>query len=184
MAPPSSTARMPSLPEPPLDLHNRRLDLVNTVTPCILALVNVPRHQSPQLVARPPGPSVQAQHPSFTAPGPSARTRMTFTFAADHCLRLPRLHTTSQETRCTTQLTQSVDNHSSSSSNHKDTYQPCVRNLPLDECIVNTKTRTPNQKKRRRITTPASPQEEAETGSTPLAKRSKISANRLALKNR
>ena len=95
----------PSLPEPPLDLHDRRLDLVNTVTPCTLALVDVPRCQSPQLVARPSGPSVQAQHSSFTAPGPLARTRMTFTFAADHRLQLPHLRTTSQETHCTTRLT-------------------------------------------------------------------------------
>ena len=87
----------PSLPEPPLDLHDRHLDSVNTVNPCNLALIDVPRRQSPRLVARPPSPSVQAQHPSFTAPGPSARTRMTFTFTADH-----RLRTTSQETHCTT----------------------------------------------------------------------------------
>jgi hypothetical protein len=86
--------RTPSLPEPPLDLHDRRLHLVNTFTPCTLALVDVPKRQSSQLVARPPGPSVQAQHPSITAPGPSARTRMTFTFAADHRLRLPRLRIT------------------------------------------------------------------------------------------
>ena len=139
MSPPSSTARVPILLEPPLDLHDRRLHLVNTVTPCTLALINVPVCQSPQLVARPPSPSVQAQHPSFTNPGPSARTRLTFTFAADHRLRLPRLRTTSQETRCTTRLTprlvlklnpkrQSVENHSSPGSNHKGTYQPCVRN--------------------------------------------------------
>ena len=92
----------PSLPEPPLDLHDHHLDLVNTVTPCTLALVDVPRRQSPQLVARPPGPSVQAQHPSFTTPGSLAQTRMTFTFAADYRLQLQRLRTTSQETRCTT----------------------------------------------------------------------------------
>lgn len=73
----------PSLPEPPLDLHGRRLNSVNTVKLCNLALVDVPKRQSPRLVARPPGPSVQAQHPSFTAPGPSARTRMTFTSASD-----------------------------------------------------------------------------------------------------
>ena len=138
MSPPSSTARAPSLPEPPLDLHDRRLDLVNTVTPCTLALVDVPRCLSPQLVARPPGPSVQAQHLSFTAPSLSARTHLIFTFTADYHLRLPHLCTTSQETRCTTQLTlrlvlklnpkhQSVDNHSSSGSNHKGTYQPCIR---------------------------------------------------------
>ena len=119
---------------------DRHLDLVNLVTLCTLGFVDVPICQSPQLVARPPSPSVQAQHPSFTAPGPSARTRMTFTFTADHCLRLPRLRTTSQETRCMTRLTprlvlklnpkcKSVDNHSSLSSNDKGTYQPCVRKI-------------------------------------------------------
>jgi len=130
----------PSLPEPPLDLHGRRLNSVNTVKLCNLALVDVPKRQSPRLVARPPGPSVQAQHPSFTAPGPSAQTRMTFTFAADHRLRLPRLRTTSQEAHCTTRLTpwlvhklnltcSIIDNHSSSNSNHKGTYPPCVRTI-------------------------------------------------------
>ena len=102
VSPTSSTARALTLPEPPLDLHDLHLDLVNTVTPCTLALVDVPRCQSPQLVARPSGPSVQAQHSSFAAPGPSARTRPTFTFATDHHLRLPYLRTARQETRCTT----------------------------------------------------------------------------------
>ena len=60
--------------ELPLDSHVCRLDSVNTVTPpCTLALVDVPRCQPPQLVTRPPGPSVQASRPSFTTPGPSAR---------------------------------------------------------------------------------------------------------------
>jgi len=59
---------------------------------------------------------------------------------------------------------QSVDNHSSSGSNHKGTYQPCIRNLPLDECIVNTMTQAPTEKKRRITTTSASPQEEAKNG--------------------
>jgi hypothetical protein len=59
--------------EPPLNSHVRHLDSVNTVTPpCTLALVDVPKCQPPQLVTWPPGPSVQALCPSFTAPGPSA----------------------------------------------------------------------------------------------------------------
>ena len=128
----------PCFLEPPLDLHDRRLDSVNTVNPCNLVLVDVSRRQSPRLIARPPGPSAQAQHPSFTALGPSVRIRMNFTFATDHRLRLSRLHTTSQETCCTTRLKPRLilklnplcsiaDNHSSSNPNHKGTYPPCVR---------------------------------------------------------
>jgi hypothetical protein len=74
VSPPSSTTRAPSHLEPPLNLHVRCLDLVNTVTPlCTLALVDVSRCQPLRLVTRPPGPSVQASRPSFTAPGPSAQ---------------------------------------------------------------------------------------------------------------
>jgi hypothetical protein len=50
------------------------------------------------------GPSVHARRTFFTA-SLSAWTRMTFTFTIDHCLRAPHLHSTSQETCCTTQLT-------------------------------------------------------------------------------
>lgn len=129
----------PSLLEPPLDLHDRHLDSVNTVNPCSFALVDVPRRQSPQLVARPPGPSVQAQHPSFTAPGPSARTRMTFTSASDFhaCAPQAKKHVARYDTtRLTPRLVLKlnpkcsiVDNHSSSNSNHKGTYPPCVRTI-------------------------------------------------------
>jgi len=57
----------------PLNSHIRRLDSVNTVTPMYTCTCRCPRCQPPRLVTRPPGPSVQASRPSFTAPGPSAR---------------------------------------------------------------------------------------------------------------
>jgi hypothetical protein len=70
----SLTARSPSLPEPPFDLHVCHLDSINTITPpCTLALVDVPKCQPLRLVTRPPSPSVQALRPSFIAPSPSAR---------------------------------------------------------------------------------------------------------------
>ena len=43
-------------------------------------------------------PSVKTQHSPFTAPGPSARARMTFTSAIDHRSCAPHLHTTSRPT--------------------------------------------------------------------------------------
>jgi hypothetical protein len=45
-----------------------------------------------------PDPSIKTQHSSFTAPGPSARARMTFTSAVDHLPYTPHLHTTSRPT--------------------------------------------------------------------------------------
>jgi hypothetical protein len=43
-------------------------------------------------------PSVKTQHSPFTAPGPSARARMTFTSSIDHRSYAPHLHTTSRPT--------------------------------------------------------------------------------------
>jgi hypothetical protein len=56
-----------------LDLHVLYLDLVNTVTPKYTWACWCPRCQPPRLVTRPPGPSVQASCPPFTAPSLSAR---------------------------------------------------------------------------------------------------------------
>jgi hypothetical protein len=38
------------------------------------------------------GPSVKTQHSPFIAPGPSARARVTFTLAVNHCPCAPHLH--------------------------------------------------------------------------------------------
>jgi hypothetical protein len=43
-------------------------------------------------------PSVKTQHSHFTTPGPSSRSRMTFTSAIDHRSCAPHLHTTSRPT--------------------------------------------------------------------------------------
>jgi hypothetical protein len=57
----------------PLDLHVLRIDSVNMVTPMYTCTCRCPRCEPPRLVTRPPGPSVQASHPSFNTPSPSAR---------------------------------------------------------------------------------------------------------------
>jgi hypothetical protein len=85
----SSSIAWPSSPQAPLlDLPVRRLNLVNMVhLPCTLALVDDPRCQPPT-VGHPASlvPRSKSQHPSLTAPSPSPWTRLTFTFAADHCI--------------------------------------------------------------------------------------------------
>lgn len=107
MSPSSSTAR-PSHPEPPLDLLDRRLDLVSTVTPpCTVALVDDPNCQPPTVGhLASPVPQSESRRLAFTAPSPSAQTLSTFTFAViDHRLRAPHRRTIIQETCCTTQFT-------------------------------------------------------------------------------
>ena len=51
VSPPSSTARPPSLPEPPLDLHVCHLDSINTVTPMYTCACRCP-HVSTTTVCR------------------------------------------------------------------------------------------------------------------------------------
>jgi hypothetical protein len=111
--------------------------------PYTLVLVDDPRCQPPMVDHSASWvPQSKPHHPSFTTPSPSAWTRLTFTFAVDHCLWAPHLRTTSQETCCTTQLTprlfQQLNPRRYSSltithhtSNHKGTYQPCVRMYSL-----------------------------------------------------
>ena len=102
----SLTARPSSSPAPPLDLPIHHLDLVNTVhLSCTLALIDDPRCQPPTVThSASLVPRSKLWYPSFTAPSPLARTRLTFTFAADHRLQALHLRTTNQETCCTTQL--------------------------------------------------------------------------------
>jgi hypothetical protein len=88
----------------PLDLHVLRLDSVNTVTLMYTCACRYPRCQPPRLVTRPPGPSVQASCPPFTAPDLSARHVSTWPSPRR---RPPPLHA------CTTQAKRHVDNHSS-----------------------------------------------------------------------
>jgi hypothetical protein len=77
---------------------------------------------------------------------------MPFTFTVDHCFRTTHLapqakrhgvhilahrlvETTQPNTLLFGQLLMT-------NRNHKGIYQPCVRNLSLEECIVNTTTQT------------------------------------------
>jgi hypothetical protein len=82
--------------------HRLHLDLTDIV---FITMYTCTRRcskcQPPRLVTRPLGPSVQASHPPFTTPGPSAwHVLLNLHLAADYRLRAPHLHTTSQET-CT-----------------------------------------------------------------------------------
>jgi hypothetical protein len=138
MSPSSLTAQPSSPPSPLLDLPIHLLDLVNTVYfLCTLALVDDPRCQPPMVSPlASPVPWSKPRYLSFTAPGPSVRNRLTFTFAIDHRLRALHLHTTSKRhvaqpklhasVSSTTQpkalLTLTIIHHKR---NHMGIYRPC-----------------------------------------------------------
>jgi hypothetical protein len=68
-------------------------------SPMYTCTCRCPRCQPPRLVTRPPGPSVQASRPSFTAPSPSTQhILLDLHLTIDHRIRAPHLHNTSQET--------------------------------------------------------------------------------------
>ena len=153
VSPLSSPNRSPSLPEPRSTRSTAVLTRSTRSLTYTLALVDVSRFQPPWLTTRPPSPSIQASRPSFTALGPSARhVLLDLHLVVNYRLRAPHLHTTSQETcthsfrhgRVSNRLNLFVDHVDQSlitqKRTHKGTCQPCVRNLPLDECIVNTTT--------------------------------------------
>jgi hypothetical protein len=125
VSPSSLTARSPCPLSPPLDLVNRRLDLINTVysSTCALARQSMSSSVSHlRLVFRPPWTLRPSLSPSFTALGPSAQhvsTELLLSRRPSLCATPAHQH--SQETCCTQphawfrlKLNRSLpDNHSS-----------------------------------------------------------------------
>jgi hypothetical protein len=122
---PSSLTRPTGLRQVPRR-HRLHLDLANAVFITIYTCTyRCPKCQSPRLVTRLLGPSVQASRPPFITPSPSARhVLLNLHLAVDYRLRASHLHITSQET-CThsfrhdrvshhlTYFVDHIDNHSS-----------------------------------------------------------------------
>jgi hypothetical protein len=171
----------------PLDSHIHCLDSVNTVTPMYTCACRCPRYQPPRLVTRHPGLSVQASYPSFTAPGLSAQHVPTWPSPRRRPpppSSTPIHHKPRDMSHNPTHAMVSHKLNLGCGSrwqslitkmNYKSTYQPCIRNLPLDKCIVNTNTRTAWAKERRRrenkeLTQMTKSQRKAKTGSFEMSK--------------
>jgi hypothetical protein len=122
---PSSLTRPTGLRQVPR-CHRLHVDLANAVFITMYTCTRqCPKCQPPRLVTRPLGLLVQASRPPFTTPGPSARhVLLDLHLTIDYRLRVPHMHTTSQET-CThnfrhgrvsyhsTYFVDHIDNHSS-----------------------------------------------------------------------
>ena len=94
------------------------------------SLVAVPGCQPPQLILRPPVPQSKPHvRPSPLSVHRHGTSLLDLHLAFDHCIRARHLHNTSQRTCALSQLT--ITHHS------RLGIHPCIRNLPLDECIVN-----------------------------------------------
>jgi hypothetical protein len=94
----SSTARSPSPSHPRLTWSTSTR---STPSPHVHLFFDGPKCQPHTVSLSALSPSVQVSRPSFTAPSPSARTRLTFYITIDR-LSAPHLCTTNQETYCTT----------------------------------------------------------------------------------